>query len=269
MTGAVEKVTSILREPSLTDRIEGFSEAMAEILPDALTPAVEGLSGAVVEMLPDAAGPEPTEPVGEPEPVEDHWSRLRRLRKRDFTPPARDDVTDPLQWNEKATRGQALPFLRALEKDVIPFIESRYGANPSPQHRCLAGASLSALLACQAMLQGGTWGSVVLGSPSVWWDHDIILELVRASAQVEHTTAVDVLITVGSEESEKMLVGAKRLHEELQACEAWRTTYTVLQGEDHHTCKAALAGTLVRWLVVLWGHQPSPPELETEDPWGT
>ena len=46
----------------------------------------------------------------------------------------------------------------------------------------------------------------------------------------------------------------------------WRTTHAVLQGGDDETCKAALAGTLVRWLVVIWGHKPSPPkEVELEE----
>ena len=35
-------------------------------------------------------------------------------------------------------------------------------------------------------------------------------------------------------------------------------TYAVLQEEDDETCKAALTGTLVRWLVGIWGHKPSP-----------
>ena len=41
---------------------------------------------------------------------------------------------------------------------------------------------------------------------------------------------------------------------------AWRTTHAVLQGGDDETCKAALEGTLVRWLVVNWGHRPSLPK---------
>lgn len=73
-------------------------------------------------MLPDALTPNmstSTEPVGDPEPVEDHWARLRRQRKRDFTPPARGDSPDPEKWNKAALRGQAPAFLSALEKDVV------------------------------------------------------------------------------------------------------------------------------------------------------
>ena len=51
-----------------------------------------------------------------------------------------------------------------------------------------------------------------------------------------------------------------------QESAAWRTTHAVLQGEDDVTCKTALAGTLVRWLVVIWWHKPRPPkEVELEE----
>ena len=44
---------------------------------------------------------------------------------------------------------------------------------------------------------------------------------------------------------------------------AWRTTHVVLHGGNDETCKAALEGTLVRWLVVIWGHKPrTPKEVE-------
>ena len=39
-----------------------------------------------------------------------------------------------------------------------------------------------------------------------------------------------------------------------------------MQVVDDDTRKAALAGTLVRWLVVICGHKPSPPkEVEMEE----
>ena len=47
---------------------------------------------------------------------------------------------------------------------------------------------------------------------------------------------------------------------------ALRTTHAVMQAGDDDTRKAALAGTLVRWLVVIWGHKPSPPkEVDMEE----
>ena len=46
----------------------------------------------------------------------------------------------------------------------------------------------------------------------------------------------------------------------VQESAVWRTMHNVLQGGDDETCKAALAGTLVRWLVAIWGHKPSLPK---------
>lgn len=240
---------------------------VANILPDAITNTVSN-------MMPDAmtdqlhrVESETDIPAGEPEPVEDHWSRLRRERRRDFTPPMRgvtsdtDMPADKIKWNPDANEGQGLAFLSALEKDVIPFIESKFNTHPDAERRCLVGASLSGLLACQGLLSSDIWGNVVLGSPSVWWDDAILLDMVR-DAPLPVAPGADVLITVGSEETENMLGGAKLLEEALNAragteAALWRTKHVVLHGEDHHTCKAAMAGTLVRWLMINWGHKIS------------
>eukprot|EP00873_Tetraselmis_striata_P038573 jgi/Tetstr1/458837/TSEL_045220.t1 len=256
----------------------GVMGKFADMLPDAVTDKVESVTDKVVDMLPGALTPAAetsTEPVGDPEPVEDHWSRLKRQRRRDFTPPERGTQPGACFDPDQLT-GQAPSFLDALEKEVIPFVESRFNAHKSPQRRCLVGSSLSGLLALQALLRSDTWGAIVAGSPSVWWDDDRILEMVQAAQP--GPLGADILITAGSDESERMLANAARLDGALTAKQGvnageeasrWRTKNVVLADEDHHTCKAALAGTLVRWIVKIWGHKPSPPEEDENDPWGT
>ena len=65
------------------------------------------------------------------------------------------------------------------------------------------------------LLNSGTWGNAVLGSPCVSWDNKIILEKVN-SARPPAAPGADVLITVGSQEEEHMRSGAKLLEEALK-----------------------------------------------------
>ena len=53
------------------------------------------------------------------------------------------------------------------------------------------------------LLNSGTWGNVVPGSPSVSGDNKISLEMVN-SARPPAAPGADVLITVGSQEGEQM-----------------------------------------------------------------
>eukprot|EP00951_Prasinocladus_malaysianus_P004798 scaffold33957_cov40-Prasinocladus_malaysianus.AAC.1 len=97
----------------------------------------------------------------------------------------------------------------------VPFVESRFNAHPDRAHRCLVGSSLSGLLAVQALLKSNFWGAIVAGSPSVWWDDEIILEMVGSATP--GPDGADILITAGSEETTKMLSNAVKLEHALNA----------------------------------------------------
>ena len=93
-------------------------------------------------------------------------------RTRDYTPTRFEppDETHFLAGNPAAYEGSggADAFFDVVEKEIIPFIESRYEVDDD---RVLIGNSMSGLAAVHALLtRPGLFRRYVITSPSIWWD---------------------------------------------------------------------------------------------------
>lgn len=105
-------------------------------------------------------------------------------RIKDFTPTnAHVDM-----WGNEIlgleASGGADAFLRFLEEELIPHIDSTYRTMP---YRALVGHSFAGLFATHAYLKEGTlFNAFVLIDPSLWWDHAVLSSNVKNMLQEHH-----------------------------------------------------------------------------------
>ena len=132
-------------------------------------------------------------------------NRTRDYTPTEFVPP--DDkhflATNPAAYEGS---GGADEFLDVLEKEIIPFIESRYDVGKDG--RVLIGNSLSGLAAVHALLtRPGLFSRYLIISPSIWWDdwlkarHDrYVMEKARQTGSLSYPEETRAYFAVGDAE---------------------------------------------------------------------
>jgi predicted alpha/beta superfamily hydrolase len=95
--------------------------------------------------------------------------------------------------------GGADAFLRALQDEVIPFVEGRYRCDPT--ERTLAGWSLGGLFGLHVLFSSPElFRRYLLVSPSIWWDERHALGREEAWAAGHDDLAADVFLAAGDRE---------------------------------------------------------------------
>ncbi|MEH6551677.1 MAG: alpha/beta hydrolase-fold protein [Pseudomonadales bacterium] len=135
-------------------------------------------------------------------------SRGSSSRIRDYTP------TKAADW--KSATGNAAGHAEFIRSTVFPYIESNYRA--SKEERTFVGNSLGGLFGTHILLtEPDMFSSYIIGSPSVWFDDNVILSQAATPAD----KSVKVYLSVGSLETpdyggkQDMVAGAKALAEKL------------------------------------------------------
>lgn len=112
------------------------------------------------------------------------------LRAMDYTPTP--------ETRHKGS-GDAAKFLAFLKKDVIPFVEKNYNANPNK--RILMGSSLGGLFTLYAMLsEPNLFYGYVAASPAVSWDTDFSFRHEKQFAAKNKDLNARLYIAVGDSE---------------------------------------------------------------------
>nr|WP_294903226.1 alpha/beta hydrolase-fold protein [uncultured Lacibacter sp.] len=123
-------------------------------------------------------------------------------RRRDFTFP----TTIEKDKKDFPTTGSSEKFIRFLEKELQPYINSAFKTNGS---NMLIGQSLGGLLATEVLLRKpDLFSQYVIVSPSLWWDDESLLKTKLSSFK----NKLAVYIAVGKE-GKIMEDDAKSLHE--------------------------------------------------------
>lgn len=90
-----------------------------------------------------------------------------------------DDYTPSVDPKQKKG-GKADLYGRFLVEELKPFIDRRYRTLPSAEHTGLGGSSLGGLVTLYLGLKyPNIFSRLMVMSPSVWWDHAMILEFVN------------------------------------------------------------------------------------------
>lgn len=166
-------------------------------------------------------------------------------RTRDYTPTAFTPdkghflENSPKDW---VNSGGAPAFFDVVQKEIIPFIESRFDV--AADDRVLIGKSTSGLGATYAMLERpALFNRYVIISPAIWWDDWLkpreerwVMKAARATRQTTYPKETRVYFAVG--EAEERLDLVTDLHVLANALRKRRNNnlkinLEVLKGEQH------------------------------------
>ena len=118
--------------------------------------------------------------------------RANLSRQRDYTP------TVDLNW--KSVTGEADKHLTFLQKQVFGYIEQHYSADP--MRRTYIGNSLGGLFGAYVLLtQPETFHNYILGSPSFWYDNNIIFRMESESAKKHVDIRANVFLAIVERET--------------------------------------------------------------------
>lgn len=80
--------------------------------------------------------------------------------------------------------GKAAPYAAMIVEELKPFIDANYRTLQAPEHTAMGGSSLGGLATLYiGLLHPDVFGKLAVLSPSVWWNHGVILNMIREMPQ--------------------------------------------------------------------------------------
>ncbi|MCE4553754.1 alpha/beta hydrolase [Roseateles cellulosilyticus] len=135
--------------------------------------------------------------------------------------------------------GHADKFLAVLERDIIPFVEREYRADPA--HRALAGSSLGGLFTLYAMYaRPGLFEGYIAASPAVVAGNDWLITQAKAFAEAGKPIKARLYVTGAEYEWPGFLAGIKRYQALLPELKHPQLVFQnrIIDGERHAGTKA-------------------------------
>ena len=158
-------------------------------------------------------------------------------RQRDFTFPT-TDIDDQQKY---PTTGRSNQFIQFIEKELQPYINSKYKTNNS---KTIIGESLGGLLATEILLKHPTlFNHYIIISPSLWWNNGSLLNQPGEILEAKYSHPTVIYIGVGkeglapSEPPRVMEVDANLLAEKLMnsKSKSVQVYFDYLPAENHAT----------------------------------
>lgn len=116
-------------------------------------------------------------------------------RKHNFTSPSNRESDKKLI----ADNGGAEKFISFIEKELQPYIESKY---KTTEDKTIIGQSLGGLLATEILFtKPELFNKYIIISPSLWWKDGYLLNTQPSIFDKEYTIPTDIYIGVGKEGS--------------------------------------------------------------------
>jgi predicted alpha/beta superfamily hydrolase len=142
---------------------------------------------------------------------------------------------------------------RMMVAELRPFVRERYRVLPQARSTGVGGSSLGGLAALWLGLNHPeVYGRLAILSPSVWWDHRVILKLVQT---IDHPHRQRVWLDVGTNEGHAAFSSARdvRLLKSLLVARGWREGRNLRfledEGGDHSEKAWALrVPGMLEWL---------------------
>lgn len=151
-----------------------------------------------------------------------------KLRRYDYTPIAHPDDKAGLG------SGHAGEFLSVIEKEIIPFVEKEYRADPS--YRVLAGSSLGGLFTLYAMFEKpGLFQAYIAPSPACEWAGGAFFKNEVAFAKANKTLNARLFMTAATDEWPELYTAVKKFNRQLVTRQYAGFTYQfwLVEGERH------------------------------------
>lgn len=178
--------------------------------------------------------------------ADDRSSRLA-ARQLDLTPTrvTQEEGDASTRLRRVVKTGGGADFLRVLREELIPDIERRYRTTAD---RTYIGWSLGGLFGAYTLLhEPGLFGRMILISPSLWWDGEIVTKYEEQYAQAHDVLPVRLFMSDGEREAGVMIESMRRFENALarRSYEGLTVTTRVFDGESHtSTIPVALTGGL-------------------------
>ncbi len=147
----------------------------------------------------------------------------------------RMDEYSPTADPRQKRGGKADLYGRFLIEELKPFIDRNYRTLAGPEATGLGGSSLGALASLYLGLKHpNVFSKLMIMSPSVWWDHGMILDYVR---RLRAKPTMRIWLDIGSKEG-KFTPGYVRQLRDLLVTQGWRLDadlkFMEIRG-GHHT----------------------------------
>lgn len=114
---------------------------------------------------------------------------------------------------KKIGGGQADAYGRMLVEELKPFLDARFRTVDDPSKTGLGGSSLGGLVSMYlGMKYPHVFGKLAVMSPSVWWDHKAILDMV---AETLPRPRLKIWLDIGSAEDPRAVRDAAKLRDVL------------------------------------------------------
>jgi enterochelin esterase family protein len=150
------------------------------------------------------------------------------------------------------------PLESFIASDLLPAVQARYPVTADPARRVLAGHSLGAVAALHlATARPDLFGSVVAGSPALWWpggNGQLAGAAVAAAYAATATTARRLFLDAGTEE--QAILDDARAFRDTLARAGRQVTYREFRGGHDHAC---WRGSLADGIVDVLTSTASPP----------
>jgi uncharacterized protein len=156
------------------------------------------------------------------------------LRRYDLTP-----VADATKDTDETTAGHAAEFLSVVEKEIVPFIEREYRADPA--YRALGGSSIGGLFTLYALFtRPDFFQAYVAISPGVDWGHQWIFRYEDEFAKSGRPLHARLFLTGASDEWPFLISSILSFNAQIRARHYDGFTYAwrLVDGERHSGTKA-------------------------------
>jgi predicted alpha/beta superfamily hydrolase len=177
-----------------------------------------------------------------------------RLRRWDLTPVS-DSRDDDANLGES---GHAAEFLDLIERQIIPYVEGHYRADPS--YRVLGGSSLGGLFALYTMFtRPELFAAYIAPSPATPYARGWLFGYEEAFAKSGKPLAARLYMTAAEREEPWFVAAVKKFDAQLRARAYPALTYEfkVIEGERHAGTKPESFNRGVRFAFAP--RAPSPP----------
>jgi predicted alpha/beta superfamily hydrolase len=173
------------------------------------------------------------------------------IRTRDYTPSVSQKDYEIIRSAfpvapPYAGSGEAPKFFQFITENLMPMIDSSY--RTLPKSNILLGDSLAGLFCLYSLFrQPEVFKTYVVGSPSIWWDNNLILKIENEYASKHKNLVANVLMYVGLDEDPTSISDFYKLNGSLQG-RKYESLNLVTHGFENETHVSVIPAFVSRGL---------------------
>ena len=162
-------------------------------------------------------------------------------RQRDYTPTVLEKY---------AGSGGGKKFLKFIDEELIPFVETKYRVKKSD--RAICGFSYGGLFALYTLFhKPKLFNRYLVGSPSFFWDSGILFEYEKKYFENSSDLPVKLFMSVGSQENQKSFINPFNNFTQIMNSRRYQgleMISIILEDETHYSSYGNAFTKGIRWL---------------------